>query len=81
MDYRKKCGNPQNFNEQLLVYNRENSIKTDVNLPTLFMIRGLFMESPDLMTKVSEIGSGTQRTLADLWKINRAMCSLLPAAV
>ena len=56
-------------------------LSASYNIGARYLIRVLFMESPDLMTKVSGIGSGTQRTLADLWKINRAMCSLLPAAV
>ena len=43
-------------------------------------IRGLFMESPDLMAKVPGVGSGTTRTLSDLWKINRVLYPLLPAA-
>ena len=61
------------------IYNCD--LSASYNIGARYFIRGLLMESPDLMTKVSGIGSGTQRTLADLWKINRVLCPLLPAAV
>ena len=60
------------------IYNCD--LSASYNIGARYFIRGLLMESPDLMTKVSGIGSGTQRTLADLWKINRVLCPLLPAA-
>ena len=61
------------------IYNCD--LSASYNIGGRYFIRGLLMESPDLMTKVSGIGSGTQRTLADLWKINRVLCPLLPATV
>ena len=61
------------------IYNCD--LSASYNIGARYFIRGLLMESPDLMTKVSGIGSGTQRTLADLWKINRVLYPLLPAAV
>ena len=61
------------------IYNCD--LSASYNIGARYFIRGLLMESPDLMTKVSGVGSGTQRTLADLWKINRVLCPLLPAAV
>ena len=61
------------------IYNCD--LSASYNIGARYFIRGLLMESPDLMTKVSGIGSGTQRTLADLWKINRVLCPLLPVAV
>ena len=61
------------------IYNCD--LSASYNIGARYFIRGVFMESPNLMTKVSGIGSGTQRTLADLWKINRVLYPLLPATV
>ncbi|WP_105305201.1 IS200/IS605 family accessory protein TnpB-related protein [Anaerolactibacter massiliensis] len=61
------------------IYNCD--LSASYNIGARYFIRGLLMESPDLMTKVSGIGSGTQRTLADLWKISRVLCPLLSATV
>ena len=61
------------------IYNCD--LSASYNIGARYFIRRVFMESPNLMTKVSGIGSGTQRTLADLWKINRVLYPLLPATV
>ncbi|MDD6559818.1 MAG: IS200/IS605 family accessory protein TnpB-related protein [Lactimicrobium massiliense] len=61
------------------IYNCD--LSASYNIGARYFIRGVFMESPNLMTKVSGIGSGTQRTLAVLWKINRVLYPLLPATV
>ena len=48
-------------------------LSASYNIGARYFIRGLIKELPDIMTKVSDIGSGTTRTLSTLWKINSAM--------
>ena len=55
-------------------------LSASYNIGARYLIRGLFMESPDLMAEVPEVGSGTTRTLSDLWKISRVLYPLSPAA-
>ena len=59
------------------IYNCD--LSASYNIGARYFIRGLFMESPDLMAKVPGVGSGTTRTLSDLWKISRVLYPLLPA--
>lgn len=60
------------------IYNCD--LSASYNIGARYFIRGLLNELPDLMTKVSGIGSGTRRTLADLWKINRVLYSVVSVA-
>lgn len=48
-------------------------LSASYNIGARYFVRELIKELPDIMTKVSDIGSGTTRTLSTLWKINSAM--------
>lgn len=48
-------------------------LSASYNIGARYFIRGLIKEIPDIMTEVSDIGSGTARTLSTLWKINSIM--------
>ena len=43
------------------------------NIGARYFIRELIKEVPDIKAEVPDIGSGTRRTLSNLWHINRAM--------
>ena len=45
-------------------------LSASYNIGARYFIRELMNESPDIMAKVPDIGSGTRRVLADLWHIN-----------
>ena len=48
-------------------------LSASYNIGARYFVRELIKELPDIMTKVSDIGSGTTRTLSTLRKINSAM--------
>lgn len=48
-------------------------LNASYNLGARYYLRGLEKEIPDLMAEVPEIGSGTRRVLADLWRVSAAI--------
>ena len=48
-------------------------LSASYNIGARYFIRELIKELPDIMTEVSDIGSGTTRTLSTLWHINSVM--------
>ena len=48
-------------------------LSASYNIGARYFIRELIKEVPDIMTEVSDIGSGTTRTLSTLWSINSVM--------
>ena len=48
-------------------------LSASYNIAARYFIRGLIQELPDIMAEVSDIGSGTTRTLSTLWRINSAV--------
>ena len=50
-----------------------SDLNASYNIGARYFIRELIKEVPDIMAEVPDIGSGTRRTLSDLWHINRAM--------
>ena len=48
-------------------------LSASYNIGARYFIRELIKEVPDIMTEVSDIGSGTTRTLSTLWHINSVM--------
>ena len=48
-------------------------LSASYNIGARYFIRELIKEVPDIMTEVSDIGSGTTRTLSTLWRINSVM--------
>ena len=44
------------------------------NIGARYYIRELIKEIPGITAEVPDIGSGTRRVLADLWRINNAVC-------
>ena len=53
------------------IYNCD--LNASYNIGARYIIKELIKVLPDIMTKVSDIGSGTSRTLATLWNINSMM--------
>lgn len=53
------------------MYNRD--LSACYNIGARYFVRELIKELPDIMTEVSDVGSGTTRTLSTLWKINSAV--------
>ena len=45
-------------------------LNASYNIGARYFIRELYKETPDLMAKVPEVGSGTRRVLADLWRLD-----------
>lgn len=50
-----------------------SDLNASYNIGARYMIRELIKEVPDIMAEVPDIGSGTRRTLADLWHIDRVI--------
>ena len=48
-------------------------LSASYNIGARYIIRELIKVLPDIMTEVSDIGSGTTRTLSTLWSINSVM--------
>ena len=48
-------------------------LSASYNIGARYFIRELIKEVPGIMTEVSDIGSGTTRTLSTLWRINSVM--------
>lgn len=48
-------------------------LSASYNIGARYIIRELIKVLPDIMTEVSDIGSGTTRTLSTLWSVNSVM--------
>lgn len=48
-------------------------LSASYNIGARYFIRELIKELPDIQAEVPDIGSGTRRTLSDLWHINDAI--------
>lgn len=53
------------------IYNCD--LSASYNIGARYIIRELIKEIPNIMTEVSDVGSGTTRTLSTLWNINSAI--------
>ena len=53
------------------IYNCD--LSASYNIGARYFIRELIKEIPGIQAEVPDIGSGTRRTLSDLWRINDAM--------